>query len=322
MKSVYGRTICVAGFVAGVAACKPSVGQPPYRITDSTLLAVYGSPSEVKPNASVTYSFLIGSPAGTVTDVSAFWDVCETPKPPSESNAVASACAQPPDAGASSVGQTFTVAMPSKACQLFGPIAPTPAPGQPAVRPRDPDSTGGYYLPVQVWLPDLPSGPAEGFAFERISCNLANAPASAITDYNSRYQPNISPGIDHTDIVDASGRTPFESVDGMVQTVSVISGASVVIEAALMPGSAETFAYYDATTETVVDQQESLHMSWFVTGGTFEHDRTGVAAGDSSTSTNNRWTAPSLPGTVNLWLVLRDSRGGVASKSYAITVVP
>jgi hypothetical protein len=322
MKRIYGRTICVASFVVGSVACKPSVGQPPYLVTDTTLLAVYGSPSEVKPNASVTYSFLLGSPAGTVTDASAFWDVCETPKPPSESNAVASACAQPPDAGATSAGQTFTAAMPSKACQLFGPIAPTPAPGQPAVRPRDPDSTGGYYLPVQLWLPNLPSGPAEGFGFERISCNLANAPASAITDFNGRYQPNAAPGIDHTEVVDASGTRPFESGDGTVKTVNVGAGASVQIEAALVPGSAETFAYYDATTETVVDQQESLHLSWFVTGGTFEHDRTGIAAGDLSTSTSNRWTAPLQPGTIYLWLVLRDSRGGVATKSYAIAVAP
>jgi hypothetical protein len=322
MKSLYGRIVCVAGLVAGLAACKPSVGQPPYLITDTTLLAVYGSPSEAKPGAAVTYSFLLGSPAGTVADAGAFWDVCETPKPPSESNAVASACAAPPDAGATSVGQTFTPAMPSKACQLFGPIAPTPAPGQPAVRPRDPDSTGGYYLPVQLWLPDLPSGPASGFAFERISCNLANASADRIADYNSRYQPNVAPGIEHTDVVDASGTTPFESVDGTVQAVRVSAGAFVQIEAVLAPGSAETFAYYDATTETVVDQQESLHMSWFVTDGTFEHDRTGIAAGDSSASTSNRWTAPARPGMVSLWLVLRDSRGGVATKSYSISVVP
>jgi len=322
MKSVYGRTIWVASLVAGLAACKPSVGQPPYLITETTLLAVYGSPSEVKPNASVTYSFLLGSPTGTVTDASAFWDVCETPKPPAESNAVASACTQPPDAGASSAGPTFTAAMPSKACQLFGPIAPAPEPGQPPVRPRDPDSTGGYYLPVQLWLPNLPSGPAQGFAFERISCNLANAPSSAIADFNSRYQSNVAPGIDHTDVVDATGTTSFESVAGTVQTVSVSAGASVQIEAALAPDSAETFAYYDATTETVIEQEESLHMSWFVTGGTFEHDRTGVAAGDPSTSTSNRWTAPSQPGPVNLWLVLRDSRGGVATKSYAIAVAP
>src|SRR5664279_3778814 len=218
MKGIYRRTICVASLVVGGAACKPSVGQPLYLVADTTLLAVYGSPSEVKPNASVTYSFLVGSPTGTVTDVSAFWDVCETPKPPSESNAVASACAAPPDTGAASVGQTFTAAVSSKACQLFGPIAPTPAPGQPAVRPRDPDSTGGYYLPVQVWLPNLPSGPAEGFAFERIACNLANAPASGITDFNSRYKANVAPDIDHTDIVDPSGTTSFESGDGTVQT--------------------------------------------------------------------------------------------------------
>ena len=64
-------------------------------------------------------------------------------------------------------------------------------------------------------------------------------------------------------------------------------------------------------------------MSWFVTAGSFEHDRTGVAAGDTATATDNRWTAPNQPGsTAYLWLVLRDSRGGTAFKSYQIEVVP
>lgn len=304
---------------AAPSACKPTVGQPPYLVTDTTLLAVYGEPPELGPNGSATYSFLLASPSGTVGDVEALWSICQTPKPPSESNAVASSCAQPPDAGATSAGQTFTAPMPATACQLFGPLAPPPVAGQPAIRPRDPDNTGGYYLPVQLWLPTLPSGPASGFTFERITCNLANASTSAIAEFNRRYQPNKTPGIDRTSVVVADGEMlPLDQV-----TQAVHAGSSVLIEAAVAPGAAEVFPVYDVVTETVVDQQESLHMSWFVTAGTFEHDRTGIASGEAATSTSNRWTAPASPvGIVYLWLVLRDSRGGVATKSYEVEVVP
>ena len=193
-----------------------------------------------------------------------------------------------------------------------------PVAGQPAVRPRDPDSTGGYYLPVQLVLPDLPTGGLSGFALERISCNLANAPASAITEYNSTYPPNVDPGIDHADLMDSAGSRL--SLDSGPQTVS--PGAALTVEASFVAGSAETFPVFDPVSETLVSQQESLHMSWFVTGGKFEHDRTGVAAGDAATTTDNAWTAPVQPGIVYLWLVLRDSRGGTDWKSYQIEVGP
>ena len=304
-----------------LSGCKPSVGQPPYLITTDVLLAVRGEPPEAKPGANVTYSFLLASPSGNadgaVDSADALWDVCLTPKPPSESNAVSSACAGVPDAGAATTGQTFTAPVPTKACQLFGPIAPPPAAGQPAVRPRDPDSTGGYYLPVQVLLPNLATGALSGFAFERITCSLANAPSSAIADYNSKYQPNLDPGIEYTDLVDAAGTTRQRLDDGLQ---SVPAGAVVTIEATFVAGSAETFPVYDAQSEALVDQQESLHMSWFVTGGTFAHDRTGVAADETASSTSNQWTAPTQPGDYFLWLVLRDSRGGTDYKSYEIQV--
>ncbi len=314
------------GACAALAACKPSVGQPPYLISQDTLLAVQGTPPEAKPGGKVTYSFLLASPtAGTVTDAHALWTMCQTPKPPSESNSVSSECARAPDAGAGSAGpvdggangadQDYTDAIPFKACQLFGPIAPPPVAGKPAERPRDPDSTGGYYQPVQVWLPDLASGPVSGFAFERISCGLANAPAAAITDYNSKYQPNNDPGIDHTDLVDGNGARL--SLDAGPQAVP--AGATVTVEATFVPGAAETYPYYDPTRQLLVDQQESLSMSWFVTDGTFAYSRTGVAAGDAATSTSNTWTAPAAPGTtVYPWLVLRDSRGGIAYKAFTL----
>jgi len=304
-------TVCIAW-----AACKPGVGQPPYLVTNYALLAVHGEPAEAKPGASVTYSFLLASPTGPVDSPEVLWDICQTPKPPSESNAVASACAGTPDAGVGEADQTFTAAIPAKACQLFGPIAPQPAAGQPAVRPRDPDSTGGYYLPVQLWLPNLPTGPLSGFAFERISCSLANAPSLIVQEYNSKYQSNLDPGIDHTDVVDAAGTRL--SLDAGPQEVA--AGAVVTVEATFVDGSAEVFPVYDSQSEVLVDQQESLHVSWFVTGGTFQHDRTGVAAGEAAVSTRNQWTVPAQPGDYYLWLVLRDSRGGTDYKSYTIHV--
>jgi len=306
--------VCASAF----SACKPGVGQPAYLVTDDALLAVRGEPAEAKPGSSVTYSFLLASPSGTEANAEAEWEICQTPKPPSESNAVASACTGAPDAGVANEGQTYTAPIPTKACQYFGPIAPPQVAGQPAVRPRDPDGTGGYYVPVELWLPGLPNGALSGFSLERIFCNLANAPSSAIADYNNRYQLNLDPVIDHADVsVSSSEQQPL---DGNVPSVQ--AGTVVTIEASFGAGSAETFPVFDLVSQTLADQQESLSLSWFVTAGTFEHDRTGVAAGDNATTTSNRWTAPAQAGTVYLWLVLRDSRGGTDYKSYQLQVTP
>jgi hypothetical protein len=296
--------------------CKPTVGQAPSLITDPTLLAVMGSPAEARPGATITYSFVLASPQGPVLDAEALWSLCETPKPPSESNSVSSACTGAPDAGVEATGQTFAAAIPTKACQLFGPIAPPPVVGQPAIRPRDPDSTGGFYLPVQVWLPSQPNGPLSGFAFERITCNLANAPSAIIAEYGSRYQANLDPDIDHAELIDAVGVQQSLDLGG----ASVVAGAEYTVEATFAAGAAESFPVYDPQAETLVEQAESLHLSWYVTAGAFEHDRTGVAAGEAATASHNRWTAPSEPGTVFVWLVLRDSRGGTSYKTYQVVV--
>jgi hypothetical protein len=285
-------------------------------VTDFALLAVRGEPAEAKPGANATYSFLLASPNGPVSEPDASWDVCLTPKPPAVSNAVSSACVQTPDATNTTAGQTFAAAIPSNVCSLFGPIAPAPVAGQPPVRPRDPDSTGGYYLPVRVRVATASAEELSGFAFERIQCNLASAPADAIQKYNSQYVANNPPAIDHTDLVDATGN--LQPLD--VGTPSVSAGSTQTVAATFGDGSAETFPVYDPQSETLVNQQESLHMSWFVTGGKFEHDRTGVAAGETAISTSNQWTAPDQAGPIYLWLVLRDSRGGMDYKSYQLQV--
>jgi hypothetical protein len=281
-------------------------------------LAVRGVPAEAKPGGQVSYDLLVASPDGTVTDPVANWDVCTTPKPPAESNSVAAACvdAAPGDAQ----GATFAAAVPLDACTLFGPIAPAPQPNQPPSRPRDPDSTGGYYLPVRAVVSGLTDRNLIIFALERITCNLVGASALVIQDYNTRYQPNANPSIAQLDLV-VPDAAPANFADG---SIAVSSGASVVLRATFTPKSAETYPVFDPDTQSLIDRRESLSLAWFASTGEFQHDRTGRAEDDPETTSDNTWTAPPVgePTLVALWLVLRDSRGGVDFASYQLTVMP
>jgi hypothetical protein len=63
-----------------------------------------------------------------------------------------------------------------------------------------------------------------------------------------------------------------------------------------------------------------MRVSWYASGGSFVDDRTGRPDTDLGTNTDNIWTAPDAPGTVTLWAVLRDSRGGMTWKAYRVVV--
>ncbi len=83
---------------------------------------------------------------------------------------------------------------------------------------------------------------------------------------------------------------------------------------------AERFAEFDVETQSVVDDRESIGVAWFATGGSFDADRTGRDSTDDTPSSDNGWTAPSTPGTVHLWVVLRDNRGGSGWGDYTVLV--
>ena len=53
---------------------------------------------------------------------------------------------------------------------------------------------------------------------------------------------------------------------------------------------------------------------------TMSSDRTGRDSDELSTITDDAWTAPSSGAVVYLWVVLRDSRGGLAFTSDDIIV--
>jgi hypothetical protein len=302
--------------VLALGACKPAVGRAPSLVVGPEILAIKGDPAEVSPGASVSYSFLMASPTGTVTGAQGAWDVCLQPKPPSESNSVASACVAA--APGTEVGATFAAPIPSDACSLFGPNAPAAKQGQPPLRPRDPDITGGYYVPVRLLADSGAGGTLMAFDFERVFCGVGSAPLTAIQDYNTRYTKNANPTVQGLAVVASDGTR----ADLLAGPVTVTGGSAVSLVVSASADSAETFPVYDSVAQVLNDQVEILSLSWFASDGKFKYDRND--ADPASLEANNAWTAPEVAASedIPLWVVMRDSRGGVDFASTTLTVVP
>jgi hypothetical protein len=299
-----------------VGACKPAVGRSPSLVVGPEILAIKGDPAEVSPGASVSYRFLMASPTGTVTDAQGAWDVCLQPKPPSESNSVASACVAA--APGTDVGATFTAPVPSDACSLFGPNAPAATQGQPPLRPRDPDITGGYYVPVRLLADNGAGGTLMAFDFERVFCGVGSAPLTAIQAYNTNYKKNNNPTVQGLAVIASDGTR----TDLLAGPATVASGSAVALVASASADSAETFSVYDSVAQVLNDQVEILSLSWFAGDGKFKYDRND--ADPARLEAANTWTAPQVAASedIPLWVVMRDSRGGVDFASTTLTVVP
>ena len=249
-----------------LVACKPTVGRAPSLITEPEILAVRSLPAEAKPGDPVTYDLLVASPAGTVLTPLAAWDVCTQPKPPAESNSVAAGCVTAPVGDVQ--GATFSAPVPSNACMLFGPMVP-----KQDFRPRDPDSTGGYYLPVRAVINNLGTRVLTAFAMERITCSLPNAPPAVIQEYNTRYKANQNPKLVSLMVQTVDGT----AVDLAGGSVTVSSGGLVTFNAVFTPESPEAYVVFDTEAQALVDRRESMSLAWFASAGEFDHDRTGRA---------------------------------------------
>lgn len=289
--------------------CLPDLGQPASLVKERRILAVKSEPPETRPGNGASYTALVVSPAGTESAPPLQWALCVTPKPLDENNIVAAACLQ--DSGVQPLGgpaASIMAATPGNACQLFGPDPPPQEPGKPPLRPRDPDISGGYYQPVR-----LGDGSVTGFALERITCNLASAGSEIAIAFQQRYVQNTNPSL----------RPLAAAVKGQPASLGAIAAnAPVDFEVGWPPESVETFPIYDIVAQQLVDHRESMRVSWFATDGKFDHEHTGRDENDTATTTVNRWTAPATPGLVHLWVVLRDSRGGVDFAAYDVTVTP
>jgi hypothetical protein len=226
------------------------------------------------------------------------WSFCRAPKPLTENNVVNGDCAQ--GGAAFETGDTVTASTPVDSCQLFGP---EPPPGM--FRPRDPDITGGFYQPILV------SGTSDPvIVLERIRCDLARAPVDVATAFRMQYVPNANPKL-----VDVAAQ-----IDGApVPLDSLPPSRAVTLTASWTAASRESFVVYDLETASLATAEEALVVSWFASGGSFESGRTGETAAGGNEA-QNRWTTPGTDKRAMLWVVLRDSRGGMDYRSYSIRI--
>jgi len=305
------RLLLVISMLAG---CKPDLGSPASLIAGLRILGVKTEPPEVTPGMPVQTDLLAVDPSGRMA-AQAMWSLCLAHKPPAENNVVANDCGQqgkqlePIMEG----GPRITVPIPMNACALNGPDTPPTKMGEPPLRARDADVTGGYYQPIEVKV-----GAARAFVLERISCNLPNVSVDVVRNFQMRYKPNLNPAFTRL-LVGGLELPPV--VEGQPSaSVNVKVGQAVAFEAFWTPESRETFAVYDLIQQAIVDRREELTVSWFATGGEFDRDRTGTTEADTVSSITNSWIAPVTAGPVHLWIVLRDNRGGLDFREYSITV--
>ncbi len=298
------RRVLFSVFLLGVAACKPDLGPGDSLVTSTRILAVRADPPEAAPGKGVTYSALVAGADGTVHGAPIVWSYCTAPKPIGENNAVSAACSNAASLVPAGAGPTIGAPPPKDACSRFGPDTP---PG--GFRPRDPDVTGGYYQPLRLDL----DGADATFELMRVTCNLANAPPDVASAFVAAYTPNANPRL-----------APLgASVAGAPVALDAIrAGSRVSFEASWDASDAEAYAYYDIASEELVTKREAMRVAWYATGGAFDSESTGRAENDTATSTANGWTAPDAVGPIHAWVVLRDSRGGIAFASYEIAVVP
>jgi hypothetical protein len=287
-----------------LVACKPDFGGPLSLVTSTRILAVRGEPAEVNPGAAVTLTPLVVSPDGTQSPSLAF-SLCLQPKPSSENDVANASCLAADGTQPAANGVSASVTVPSNACRLFGPDLPPTTAGQPQLQPRAPDATGGYFQPIRV----DGAGPTT-MALERIRCNLAAASADLAAAYAMQYTPNRNPQL-----------APLAAtVNGQPVALDAIpAGATVSFTTGWTADSAEFFPVLDVLAQQLVTHREAMSVSWLATGGVFTDERTGRADTDAATDTANEWQAPAA-GAVHLWLVLRDSRGGVDFASYELAV--
>jgi hypothetical protein len=299
-----------------LAACEPDLGDPASLVKSTRFLAVRIEPAEARPGDTVTLSALVVTPDGTIASAPVGWNVCDAPKPLSQNNVVADECLYSSDNRLPDNGDSVPMTLPTDACAHFGPDTPAPMPGQPTLRPRDADVTGGYYQPVRAIVKD-PLGSGQTYvaavALSRITCNLANAPVDVVVDFRNRYHANVNPDIERV-LVSTDGATAHDL------PATVAPGAQATFRVRWSPGAAETYPVFDVASRTLVDHRETMRVSWFSNAGELEHERTGRLEDETETFTDDVWTAPETPGTYHMWVVLRDSRGGADFRSFDVTV--
>jgi hypothetical protein len=332
------------------AGCKPELEGRPSLVQGERVLAIQSAPAEAKPGVAVHYAALYVDASGVLDGDMLDWALCNHRKGLAESGTIAHQCLflESPSLDMLGMGSAADGTLAREACETFGPTPPTPKPGEPSLRPVDPDTTGGFYQPVRV----LARGDEQLYAvgMTRLTCALGGATPEQSAEFNRRSRPNENPQLDMLELRRADGLelplpdlddTHVLSVDREERVTLTATWTECPLEPSCGDGicssgellqdcpedcttphgcsGAERYVYFDPQDRSLKERRESLRVSWFASAGHFEHERTGQSASDTtSTSTKNVWIAPEDSRDVLLWIVIRDDRGGVGWRSYKL----
>ncbi|HEY2744376.1 MAG TPA: hypothetical protein VGL86_07130 [Polyangia bacterium] len=240
------------------------------------LLGVQAEPPEAPAGASVTLTAWTADPNGGTIDVS--WSACMLP-----SNGLAnSGCTSDGGNGVVGLGSgaTLSFVVPALDATLLGP----------------PDGSFGVYLPIVVHLTDGADS-VDGIYRLRVRVPSVVPPGCTFeAPYPAHCEPNQNPAFEQIE--------PIGPDDTMVNLVYAnetwgfladYDGASS--EEYAIPGSLEPTAFERLTTQ------------WFATGGLFPNAPVG---GTGVQGWTLQGTIPPVGGTIDLWVVGHDDRGGTA----------
>lgn len=319
-----------------VCACEPSLEDRSALIEAPRVIAVRAIPAEAAPGEAVMLEALFAAPPTQAPSAALGWGLCTSRKPLTEQGAIDVAClgASAEEVLPLGVGPGASVTLPDDACRKFGPETPPQIGSEPTGRPVDADLTGGYYQPGRVlWSAD---GEARRASFEiRLACDPAGVTQAQSAELRRRYTRNNNP--QPSSLVlrrerDASLLSEGQAIAaGERLTISVrwpmCSSERLCEGDDCTPSQqntgctgAEIYVMFDPTRREVVEQRESMRVSWFASDGHFASDRTGVSGDEQGAESQNVWTAPDVLGPVRLWVVLRDDRGGVGWLSAQLDV--
>ncbi len=344
--------LSISLLLGSVVGCVPTFDDNLPLIVKPTVLAVQAEPAEVAPGKDVQLSALVGTPEPNGSAPKLSWGLCVARKPLTELGPVNPVCIQPPSGAPEDIvdlgsGAAVTATTSRDACRLFGPSLPEPMNGEPAGRPVDPDPTGGFYQPVSVTLLD---SAVTSMGAVRIFCPPSGLDQELGVKFNAEYRNNQSPHIDGFSAQTESGESlPIPDEPDALQVTPQqvlhleaswqscprtpvcgdgVCGASedksnCADDCTTPKGctGAEDYAWFNAESRAIETRHESIRVSWFSTAGRFEDAVTGRDEDEfAETTTGDIWTAPEALGTVRVWAVIRDARGGQSFRSFVVSV--
>jgi hypothetical protein len=345
LSHVFTHSLTYLGLVALSAGCVPDFETDLSALRAPRLLAIASNPAETQGKKPVTLSALVAVPEGeTPSEVD--WTLCLSRKPLTELGPVNPLCLQADD-GSGAVaslgrGERVDALLDQDVCKLFGPLRPAAKAGEPAGRPVDPDVTGGFYQPVVASLDGVPS-----LGSIRIDCDPANLNRDDALSFRAQYRANENPKLSSLSISRA-GATDVMLAEDDVSTPTLVQAGSVVSfragwdECPTVPScgdglcmanedssncaedcttgmahgctGSEDYVWYNRETYRVEPRREGISVAWYASKGSFEHEQTGLdeQQAGSRRATSNRWRVGSAAGSATVWVVVRDTRGGVS----------